>query len=201
MAAVLPLAFSRQNIISRFAIADPYSMPSRASRSGRRTLFCWILIHITQTGSLFLARAQAAGFHGKTLQLTAGIHELAAAALIGRGISGIVPKQSSQEELSDSIREVLAGKVCFDQAYLQRAMEVASTFENSMRHSRIFTERERQVLSLVFDGLANKEIAGRLSITESSVKAALQQLSSKTGVRTRSQLVKIALEQYKDQFF
>jgi two-component system nitrate/nitrite response regulator NarL len=50
----------------------------------------------------------------------------------------------------------------------------------------------------VLEGLANKEIGGRLGVSESSVKATLQQLFSKTGVRTRSQLVRIALEQYRD---
>jgi two-component system nitrate/nitrite response regulator NarL len=55
------------------------------------------------------------------------------------------------------------------------------------------------VLQYVFEGLANKEIADRLQVSEGSVKATLQQLFSKTGVRTRSQLVRTALENYKDQ--
>jgi len=55
------------------------------------------------------------------------------------------------------------------------------------------------VLSYVFEGFANKKIAARIGVSESSVKAALQQLFSKTGVRTRSQLVRIVLEQYRDQ--
>ncbi len=62
-----------------------------------------------------------------------------------------------------------------------------------------FTERERQVFSYVFEGLINKEIAERIGVSESSVKATLQQLFSKTGVRTRSQLVRVALEQYRNQ--
>ncbi|HMD86159.1 MAG TPA: helix-turn-helix transcriptional regulator [Terriglobia bacterium] len=53
-----------------------------------------------------------------------------------------------------------------------------------------------QVLQGVFEGLSNKEIGARLNISESSVKAALQQLFQKTGVRTRSQLVRIALEEH-----
>jgi two-component system nitrate/nitrite response regulator NarL len=52
------------------------------------------------------------------------------------------------------------------------------------------------VLQGVFEGLSNKEIGVRLTISESSVKAALQQLFHKTGVRTRSQLVRIALEEH-----
>jgi DNA-binding NarL/FixJ family response regulator len=61
---------------------------------------------------------------------------------------------------------------------------------------RPFTERENEVLQGVFEGLSNKEIGARLDISESSVKAALQQLFQKTGVRTRSQLVRIALEEH-----
>jgi DNA-binding NarL/FixJ family response regulator len=48
----------------------------------------------------------------------------------------------------------------------------------------------------VFEGLTNKEIGARLELSESSVKAVLQQLFDKTGVRTRSQLVRIALEKH-----
>jgi two-component system, NarL family, nitrate/nitrite response regulator NarL len=46
--------------------------------------------------------------------------------------------------------------------------------------------------------MANKEIAGRMEISESAVKNTLQQLFAKTNVRTRSQLVRVALEQYRD---
>ena len=58
--------------------------------------------------------------------------------------------------------------------------------------------RELEVLRLVVQGLANKEIAAHMSISESAVKNTLQQLFSKTEVRTRSQLVRIALERYRD---
>jgi two-component system, NarL family, nitrate/nitrite response regulator NarL len=152
-----------------------------------------------EKGSSFLARAQAAGFQGKTLLLTAGVNELEAVDLIRKGISGIVLKHSSPAELSESIREALAGKVWFEQGYLKRVMEKAAMPETSAE-TQTFTERERQVLSLVFEGLANKEIGDRLNVSESSVKASLQQLFEKTGVRTRSQLVRVALERYKGQF-
>jgi two-component system, NarL family, nitrate/nitrite response regulator NarL len=47
-------------------------------------------------------------------------------------------------------------------------------------------------------GLANKEIASRLEVSESTIKNTLQQLFAKTNVRTRAQLVRVALEQYRD---
>ncbi len=52
------------------------------------------------------------------------------------------------------------------------------------------------VLKGVFAGSSKKEIAANLNISEASVKSALQQLFTKTGVRTRSQLVRIVLEEY-----
>ena len=48
-------------------------------------------------------------------------------------------------------------------------------------------------------GLSNREIAGKLDISEGAVKASVRHVCEKLGVRTRSQLVKVALEQYKDQ--
>lgn len=58
--------------------------------------------------------------------------------------------------------------------------------------------RETEVLRLLVQGLANKEIASRMEISESAVKNTLQQLFAKTDVRTRSQLVRVALERYRD---
>jgi two-component system nitrate/nitrite response regulator NarL len=153
-----------------------------------------------EKGSSFVTRAGDAEFEGKILLLTAGVNELDAAELIRRGISGVVWKHSSPAELAQSIDQVLAGKACFEQGYLKKVMEKAAQSSIKPSSGETFTERERRVLTLVFEGLANKEIADRLNVSESSVKASLQQLFEKTGVRTRSQLVRVALEQYKGQF-
>jgi PAS domain S-box-containing protein len=60
------------------------------------------------------------------------------------------------------------------------------------------SNRETEVLRLLVQGLANKEIAARMEISESAVKNTIQQLFAKTGVRTRSQLVRVAMEQYRN---
>src|SRR5579871_573423 len=66
-------------------------------------------------------------------------------------------------------------------------------------HERIpLSTRETEVLRLLVQGLANKEIASRMEISESAVKNTLQQLFAKADVRTRSQLVRVALERYRD---
>jgi PAS domain S-box-containing protein len=67
------------------------------------------------------------------------------------------------------------------------------------RHGRAsLSDRETEALRCVVQGMANKEIAARMEISESAVKNTLQQLFAKTSVRTRSQLVRVALEQYRD---
>jgi len=58
--------------------------------------------------------------------------------------------------------------------------------------------RELEALRLVVQGLANKEIASHMGISESAVKNTMQQLFAKTEVRTRGQLVRVALERYRD---
>jgi len=60
------------------------------------------------------------------------------------------------------------------------------------------SSRETEVLRFLIQGLANKEIAGRMEISESAVKNTFQQLFAKMGVRSRSQLVRAALEEYRD---
>jgi two-component system nitrate/nitrite response regulator NarL len=89
-----------------------------------------------------------------------------------------------------------ARKVLIEQSYLQTLVEsAAKSTEAPIR----FTEREKLVLRHVLRGLSNKEIAVNLAVTESAVKASLQQLFAKTGVRTRSQLVRVALEQLRPE--
>ncbi len=151
-----------------------------------------------RNGMDFMRLAREDDVTAKVLVVTAGVEPAEAAELIRSGISGIFLKRDSPASLVQSIRDVMAGKVSFEHDVFQQAMADAATVSAAPR-AEAFTTRERQVLSGVFEGLANKEIAGRIGVSESSVKATLQQLFAKTGVRTRSQLVRIALERYKHE--
>jgi len=151
-------------------------------------------------GGEFLAKAQSVGFTGRVLVVTAGVSELEAAQMIRQGIAGILRKHCSPSALAQSIRDVHGGKEYFEPGYLRSVLAGITAQAPPAEYQRKnLTDRERQVLRYVFEGLANKEIADRLQVSESSVKATLQQLFSKTGVRTRGQLVRTALENYKDQ--
>jgi len=149
-------------------------------------------------GREFLRLLKEQGFKGKVLLVTAGVDTHVVSDLIRAGVSGVFRKHDSAALLTEGIRDVMAGKVWMAQAQLQSAVE-GDTASAHFARTRHFTERERQVLSFVFEGLANKEIAARIAVSEGSIKSTLQQLFSKTGVRTRSQLVRIVLEQFRDQ--
>jgi two-component system nitrate/nitrite response regulator NarL len=151
-----------------------------------------------ERGGDLLEKVRTESFEGKVLLVTAGVNQSEVPALIRNGISGIFLKHGSPALLIQAIREAMQGRAIFEQDVLQRALEAAEHPGARQAGARL-TERERHVLSFILDGLANKQIADRLQISESAVKACLQQLFTKTGVRTRSQLVRIALEQYRDQ--
>jgi DNA-binding NarL/FixJ family response regulator len=148
-----------------------------------------------ENGFEFIARARKVGFEGRFLIVTAGMSDAESVQAVRLGVGGIFPKHSSPALLAQAIRKVMAGETWLDQSSIQALVEAAKRQETPDSR-RPFTERENQVLQGVFEGLSNKEIGTRLDISESSVKAALQQLFQKTGVRTRSQLVRIALEEH-----
>lgn len=145
------------------------------------------------TGTRFISTAKAAGYRGKILMVTAGMNALDSSNAWKLGISGIFLKHSSPATLLQAIRTVAKGDVWIDQKASQPA-SFAVTRAGTKNAGGTLTPREQHVLRSVFEGLANKEIAYEIGVSLSSVKATLQQLFEKTGVRTRSQLVRIAIE-------
>ncbi len=147
-----------------------------------------------QTAATLVSELRARGFQARILLVTAGLPDREALHMIRAGVAGIFHKQHATDDLKRSIREVFEGKVLIDEHYLRKLVQVASADESKTLK---LTERERQILGFLIEGLANKEIAAALNISESAVKASLQILFNKTGVRTRSQLVRVALEQFR----
>ncbi|HTB10363.1 MAG TPA: response regulator transcription factor [Bryobacteraceae bacterium] len=139
------------------------------------------------TGTRFISAATASGYQGKILMVTAGMNELQCALAWKLGISGIALKHSSPASLLEAIRVVFEGGI-----WNHQKGEASSS--SSLKRAPGLTPRERQVLRGILEGLTNKDIARQIGVSLSSVKGSLQQLFDKTGVRTRSQLVRIAIE-------
>lgn len=149
-----------------------------------------------EQGLPFLEHARRTGFKGRVLMVTAGMDDSETLRALECGSSGVFLKHSPPAELVQAIHKVVGGEMWLDPRAVRAVVSGASGRSEQERSSQPLNPRERAVLKAVFEGFTNKEIAGQLNISESSVKAAMQQLFDKTGVRTRSQLVRIALERH-----
>jgi DNA-binding NarL/FixJ family response regulator len=149
----------------------------------------------SERASQFLPAARERGFDGRVLVVTAWISDNEARRLLRQGVAGIFLKQAPVSELAQAIEAVAEGGTWLDSSF----SGIHNEEESAHAASPVFNDRQRKVLRYIVEGLSNKEIAWRLQISESYVKAILQGLFQKTGVRTRGQLVRVALEQYEDQ--
>ncbi len=143
-------------------------------------------------GNHFLSSLRQSGYAGKVLIVTAGMSAKESSAALKLGASGILLKHSSASTLVNAIRLVARGELWVDQKVIQQMADSLQGDHQGL--PRTLTHREDQVLQGVFEGLINKEIAAKIGVSEDSVKATLKQLFIKTGARTRSQLVRTALE-------
>ena len=141
----------------------------------------------TERGTDFLAQARRNGFQGPVLVLTAGISEQEKELVRSYGVAGILRKDATVEKVAEHIREAMGTPA-----------PVYAAAPSRPEAAKQFTARESTVLRLVVEGLANKEIAAELDVSESVIKAVLQQLFRKTGTHTRSQLVRVALESHRE---
>jgi DNA-binding NarL/FixJ family response regulator len=144
-------------------------------------------------GTQFISAAREAGYQGRFLMITAGMTATESSIALQLGASGVFLKHNSPGTLAKAIRLVAAGEMWLDQKVIQSMADGVHQRED-LSFRALLTEREQRVLRGIFEGLTNKEIAGQLGVSEGAVKATLQQLFQKTHVRTRSQLVRIALE-------
>ena len=150
-----------------------------------------------EPGTQFLNRCKNSGFSGPVLMVTGGISDVVMLRALDNGASGVFLKSSPLAELVQAIRRVMQGETWIDPGLVRALITGARQNSDSGEASRdSLSARERSVLRYVFEGLSNKEIGQQLGISEGSVKAALQQLFTRTGVRTRSQLVRIAVERH-----
>jgi len=120
------------------------------------------------------------------------------AAIVTVGLDGkiVLCNQTAQRLLAPEAQSLRGQPIS---AYLPALEPVVPMPPSARSHGEQFTRREQQILSFVLEGLANKEIADRIGVSESSVKATLHLLFAKTGTHTRTQLVRIALEQHKSE--
>lgn len=134
----------------------------------------------------------------RVLLLTAAIGEDEMIRAVGLGVSGVILKEMAPRQLVQCLRKIHGGGTWLEQDAVARALrklvhgEVAP--EAATASECGLTPRELEVVRLVGAGLANKQIARRVNITEGTVKQHLHHIYDKLGVQGRINLVRHAQE-------
>ena len=130
------------------------------------------------------------------LMVTAGMPDAAVHYAMESGASGVFLKHNNLDQLLSAIQRVANGEIWLDNLTLQALLSKQNVPLRGAEPARTLTVRQAEVLRGILDGFTNKEIAQRIGCSESSVKAVIQELFQKAGVRTRSQLVRITIEKH-----
>jgi two-component system, NarL family, nitrate/nitrite response regulator NarL len=173
--------------------------PAEAVRALDRSAYDLVLLDFdlgNETGTTVIGQLRQAGYDGRIVILSAGVSDYAAATLAAAGVCGIVRKTHSIDVLVERIQAALRGEPCSDAIYEAAMSEEPGTMPRLSSHWTDLSPRERNVLRCLIRGKANKEIAGECDLSEDAVKSTMKGLFKKTGSRTRSELVGIALKQY-----
>jgi len=105
------------------------------------------------------------------------------------GARGFLTKDSGAEEIERAIAAVVRGEAAIDPAVQHHLVEAVA---GSSELPDGLTPREAEVLTLIAQGLSNREIATRLFVSEATVKSHVNHLFTKTGARDRAQAVAYA---------
>ena len=125
-----------------------------------------------------------------TVVLTAAMQGDELTDAMALGVAGIVLKESPPASVVDCVRDVHRGERRIDLETLTRAVEHRRPRPHvSGERTPPLTPRETEIVRLVAQGLRNKELAQRLSITEGTVKIHLHNIYDKLGVDGRLELV------------
>jgi len=109
------------------------------------------------------------------------------------GAIGYLLKDVSGDDLARAIRAAHAGRATLSPAAAQTLVETAN---QPASPGLDLTEREREVLGLMIEGLNNTQIAGRLTVSPSTIKSHVSNILSKLGVVSRTEAVTLALRHH-----
>ncbi|MCY7325875.1 MAG: response regulator transcription factor [Microbacteriaceae bacterium] len=130
----------------------------------------------------------------RCIMLTAYDDDEAIYAAVMAGASGYIIKDIRSGGLIESVRKVAAGHTLMDPSLKRRVVDRMRDEGNQDPRLATLSEREREVLALIADGLTNRQIGARLSLAEKTVKNYVSSLLSKLGLQRRTQAVAVQLE-------
>jgi two-component system, NarL family, response regulator YdfI len=110
------------------------------------------------------------------------------------GVRAVLPREVSPEQLRAALEAAAAGLVVVHPSEVSSVLPAPAALSSPVRElPEPLTPREREVLQMISAGLGNKEIAGRLSISEHTVKFHVASILDKLGASTRTEAVSIGI--------
>lgn len=151
----------------------------------------------TKQGDDFISSARQSGYQGRFLVLAGMPDARKSAMALKCGACGIFLKSEAPERLVQAIKAVANGEMWVDPKLIRLLADQLidrSIRIDGQRSAEALGDRERTVLLGIIEGLSNRKIADNMGLSESSIKNVIQKLFAMTAVRTRGQLVRLALE-------
>jgi two-component system, NarL family, response regulator DevR len=108
-------------------------------------------------------------------------------AAVMAGASGYLLKEIRGSSLLDGIRQVSAGRSLLDPMVTERVMQRIRTGQHQDPRLAGLTDRERDILDLIAEGLTNRQIGERLFLAEKTIKNYVSALLAKLGMQRRTQ--------------
>ncbi|MDP4186870.1 MAG: response regulator transcription factor [Bacteroidota bacterium] len=112
-------------------------------------------------------------------------------ALIEAGVRGYVLISSGINDLNDAVKRVASGQILFSNEVLK---EVAALSKNDKLIRILFTEREKEVIRLICDGLTNQQIAEKMHLSYDTIKWHRSNILEKSHCTNTLSLYKFAIE-------
>jgi DNA-binding NarL/FixJ family response regulator len=121
--------------------------------------------------------------------------DIGGTAALRAGARAVLPRESGADEIAAAIQAVAAGLLVLhpDLAGAIDPSTAPTSAPSAATAGAPLTPRERQVLTLLADGLGNKTIAGRLGISDHTVKAHVAAIFEKLSVSTRAEAAAVGL--------
>ena len=128
----------------------------------------------------------------KALILTSYDDDEALFAAILAGAAGYLLKQVGGNDLVDAVRRVAAGQSLIDPTLTARVLERLRNGPAEPEELASLTEQERKILTLIAEGLTNRQIGDRLFLAEKTVKNYVSSILAKLGLERRTQAAVLA---------
>ena len=127
----------------------------------------------------------------KILVLTTFYDDQNITRAIANGADGYLLKDSGKDAILGAISQIMSGRTVIDNKVMQRLAALMSGGSNTVNASLldVLTDREKEICTMLAEGLTNKQIAEALYISEGTVKNYISSIYDKTGIHDRAKLI------------